>query len=138
MKKLLSLLLSLALVFSVLAPATFAADAEDTPQPFYVRIATFNIDFDIASDGKSTCYSKVTSAYLTDTVDVTMELQRVNNGDWETVKTWTGSGTRQVSLDKIWYVLSGYTYQLCITAEVYDANGNLKETETEYSTLIKY
>ena len=39
---------------------------------------------------------------------------------------------------KNWYVLSGYDYQLKVTAEVYDSTGRLRETQVEYSDSVYY
>lgn len=138
MKKVITLLLSIVLVFGVMSPAALAATGDSTVQPLYCRIGTYIIEFDINSSGKSTCYCSVTSDTSTDSVELTMELQRLKDGDWNTIKTWTGSGTWLATLDKTWYVTSGYEYQLKITAEVYDSSGSLRETQVEYSCSVDY
>jgi len=107
-------------------------------QPRYTRISKINITFDISSAGKSSCYCKVTTIDWADDIDLTMELQRLEDGGWTTIKTWTNSGTGSVPLDKIWYVLSGYDFRLKITAKVYDAKGVWKETVTDYSYTVTY
>lgn len=138
MKKVITLLLSIVLVFGVMAPAALAVSDDGSVQPRYFRIDTYTVDFDIDNSGKSSCYCKVMSGTSTDTVDLTMELQRYEDGDWETKKTWTGSGTCIASLNKNWYVTSGYDYQLRITAKVYDSTGRLRETQVEYSYSVYY
>jgi len=138
MKKVITLLLSIVLVFGVITPTAFATADNDIMHPRYSRIYSIVTDLDIDSSGKSTCNCKVRSGTATDTVDLTMELQRLENGNWNTIKTWTSSGTRLAYLAKNWYVLSGYDYQLRITAEVYDSDGNLMETQVDYSKTVSY
>lgn len=139
MKKAIPLLLALILAFSILVPSALAVTDEDMViQPRYARIATVDVDFDINSSGKSTCYSKVTTADWSDNIDLTMELQRLEGKDWTTIKTWNTSGTHIVSLDKTWYVVSGYDFRLKITSKITDSNGVWRETATDYSYTVTY
>lgn len=138
MKKVVTLFLCVILVFGVMAPAVLATEDNVAVQPRYFRIGTYSVKLDINSSGKSTCYCKVKSNTSTDSVELTMELQRLKGEDWSTIKTWTGSGTWFATLDKTWYVTSGYEYQLKITAEVYDSTGSLRETQVEYSCSVDY
>lgn len=135
-KKIIAFLLTLVMVCSVAAPFAFAAD--EGIQPHYTRIVTFDIGLDIASNDKSTSYSAVTSSSRTDTIDLTMELQREVDGEWETIKSWSTSGLLSVSLDKDWYVLKGYDYQVLATADVYNANGVWQETVSEVSFVVHH
>ena len=138
MKKVVTLLLTIVLVLGIMAPAAFAFAENDAVQPRYFRISTFDIAFDISSSGKSSCYSKIVTYESTDTIDLTIELQRDGGSGWSTIKTWTGEDTGRISLDKVWYVTSGYEYRLRITAEVYDTNGKLLETQIDYSCSVDY
>lgn len=135
-KKLLAFLLTLVMVCSVAAPFAFAAD--EGIQPRYKRIVTFDIDLDIDSRDKSTSYSKVTSSSVTDTIDLTMELQQEIDGEWETIKTWSTSNTWIASMEKDWYVAEGYDYQVLSTADVYNANGIWQETVKEVSFVVHH
>ena len=75
----------------------------------------------------------------TDTVDLTMELQRSRDDtSWDTVKTWDTSGSGTIYLDKDWYVTSGYSYRVHVTAEVYSSNGTLVETAPTDSLTTSY
>lgn len=133
MKKAVTLLLCVVLIFGVMTPAVSAAADKGVSQPNYFRIGTFTIDFYIEDSGKSTCYCRVATDESTDYIELTMELQRKEDNEWNTIKTWTGSDTHVAYLNKNWYVLSGYQYQLKITAKVYDSSGKLRETQVEYS-----
>lgn len=135
-KKMIAFLLTLVMVVSVAAPFAFAAD--EGIQPHYRRILTFDIDLDINSRDKSTSYSKVTSSCDTDTIDLTMELQREVNGDWETIKSWSSSSAWVASMEKDWYVVKGYDYQLLSTADVYNENGIWQETVSEVSFVVHH
>lgn len=135
-KKMIAFLLTLVMVCSVAAPFAFAAD-EDI-QPHYTRILTFDIGLDIASNDKSTSYSKVTSSDDTDRIDMTMELQQKIDGEWETIKTWSTSSTWVASLNKNWYVADGYDYQVLTTASVYNASGVWQETVKETSFIVSH
>lgn len=135
-KKMIAFLLTLVMVCSVAAPFAFAAD--EGIQPHYTRIVTFDIDLDINSRDKSTSYSRVTSGYGEDTIDLTMELQQKIDGDWETIKSWSTSGTWSVSLEKDWYVADGYDYQVLSTADIYNANGIWQETVSETSFIVHH
>lgn len=140
-KKMIAFLLTLVMVFSIAAPVVSAVDVTDPEegiQPQYVRVGTFDIDLDIASNDKSTSYSKVTSGYGKDTIEMTMELQQKIDGKWETIKSWSTSGTLSVSLEKDWYVAKGYDYQVLTTAYVYNPSGVWQETVSETSFVVHH
>jgi len=64
-----------------------------------------------------------------------MELQQKNGSSWDTIKTWSTTGSKTVSLDKSWYVSSGYKYRIYISAEVNDSTGIVEEETLESSTV---
>lgn len=141
-KTMIAFLLTLVMVFSIVAPAVSAVDATNPEtegiEPRYTRIVTFDIDLDIASNDKSTSYSRIASPYDTDKINMTMELQQKIDGKWETIKSWSTSGTWIVSLEKDWYVDRGYDYQVLTTADVYNANGVWQETVSETSFIVHH
>lgn len=132
MKRTITLLLSIILVFSVMSPTVLAAAEDNAVQPRYLRISTFDTAFGIDSSGKSTCYCRVRTYESTDIIELTMELQRLEDSGWKTIKTWTGSDTHINSLDKNWYVVTSYEYRLEVTAKIYDSDGTLLETQVAY------
>ena len=132
----LSVLMALCMFTSAISTASAA---ENTIQPRYQRICFFTADLDISSSGRATCYGCVVPWDSTDVVDLTVELQRTTyGGTWTTIKTWTGSGSGTISVDKDWYVASGYYYQVCVTADLYTADGTFVEGISEYSVVIQY
>lgn len=71
-------------------------------------------------------------------VEVTVELQKLNGGSWDAVESWTasGPGIPGVELEKKHYV-NGGTYRVCTTARVY-GSGELLEQVLIYSVVVTY
>ena len=136
-KSRLSLALSLILILSSLAPTAYASE-ELTIQSRYSRITSFTVAFSISSSGLSSDYSSIKLTNSTDTVNLIIELQQKSGSTWSTIKTWETSGSGTVSLDKSWYVSSGYSYRIYVTAKVYNSSDTLSETATLISSTASY
>jgi len=116
--------------------ASAAVSTGDSIQPRFIKITRLSTDFSVSSSGYADCYSSVTLDNTSDTAELTMELQRsTNKSDWETIKDWTASGKCVVTLDKGWYVVSGYYYRIHITADVYSTSGSLVDSATKDSVV---
>ena len=65
-------------------------------------------------------------------IDLTMSLQRSSNDGrtWSTVETWDTSDYGSAALEEGRFVLSGYSYRVKATAEIYDESGDLIEEES--------
>lgn len=87
----------------------------------------------ISSWGKASCSSFVDckTGY---SASLTMELKRGST----TIKTWTTSGSGMVTLDKTYYVVSGYTYQVVATIEVKDSHGVVVDTIEKSSYSVTF
>ena len=60
---------------------------------------------------------------------MTLELQRSSdNSNWNTIKSWTKSGSGQVKIEESYYVTHGYYYRCKLTVSVLDSSGNYIET----------
>lgn len=135
----------LLLLFSMLSPMALAYDLEPPadepldPDP-YTYIATINIYFDISSSGLTDDYCQVYIPDDTCTCYLYMHLQRWNRDtqEWETVKSWNTSGSDTITLEKEWYVVSGYAYRLKNNIYVYDSNNLLGESTSAYSDIIPF
>lgn len=143
MKRRLVAILSLVLILaSVLVMPASAADipaAETvTVTPRYVNIMGFAASIGINSSGKASCYSYVETANSSYTIYLTLGLQRYEDGYWTTIKSWDGSGTGEVEMDKSRYVISGYYYRTAATATVYTSGGSYVEMVTIYSQSDYY
>lgn len=141
MKKIVSRVLCLLMVFSVLAASgtAFAAPPElSTPaageiEPRYEDINLLSASLTIDDLGKATCTSIAKgSAYSK--LELTMTLYDENGS----VKTWTNEAIHSVSLSENWYVPSGHTYHLEVSVSVYNARGILIDYATTPSNYVTF
>lgn len=129
----------LLLTTSLLISTAFISVQDETLQPRYTNIRSLTASLEISKSGCASCYGKVMLTKSTDTAELTMELQRSSDDtSWNTVKTWETSGSGTIYLDKDWYVTSGYSYRVHITADVYSSNGYLVESEPTDSLTTSY
>ena len=133
------------ILIGMLSPMVMALDPDFPPEdPIepdpYSYIAMIDIYFDISSSGLTDDYCRV---YIPDTtcgcwLDMFLERWNSSTSTWETVKSWSKYGVETITLEKEWYVASGYTYRLECSIEVYDSNMMLCETVAAYSVLIPF
>lgn len=137
-RRILSLVALVLLMTSMLVMPAAAAEETPTVTPRYVNIMYFNASCGINSSGKASCYSFVETANTSYKIYLNIELQRYKDGYWSSIKSWTGSGTGEVTMDKSWYVTSGYYYRTAATATVYTSGGSYVEMVTIYSQSDYY
>ena len=133
------------LVFSMLSSTALAYEPETPeddpvdPSP-YTYISSIFVNFDISSSGLTDDYCRVYIPNSSCSCWVYMYLQRWNSGtgEWETIKTWSTDGSGTITLEKEWYVASGYAYRLKIIVYVYDSDGLLGESAAAYSDIIPF
>lgn len=104
----------------------------------YEGLARSAVTLDISDTGLAQCTAKATlsSGY---SANVTATLQQsTDRVSWDSIKEWSGSGTRIVTAQGIYYVLSGYYYRLKVTIELYNSNSELVDTVPAYSTTKYY
>jgi len=113
MKRLVSLLLVLMVLFSLTATAYATDDAGRAPDVttedytyFYYTTGSLDIQNGIAYCGASaSCVSSVNR------INLSMYLQKYDNG-WITIKYWTNrTNSDDASLNGQWAVMSGYAYR---------------------------
>lgn len=131
----LRLISSLLLICMCVVPlSAFAALPDETPiSPLYTGVATVTRSIDVSSGGCATCYGRIVvrSGY---TADMELELQLSSDDEsWSTIKSWTNSGSGTLTLDKIYFVSSGYYYRVICTADIYDSDDNFVEAIAEAS-----
>ena len=123
MKKIFSLIFSLVIMISCIAPTVCAAKIEDeTVQPYYVGIKDISRTVTI-SGGTAYCNSSVSTRNLTYKISYTMYLQRLDS-TWTNVASWPVSGTYRASKDGSASVDSGKYYRTKIVGNIYDSNCN--------------
>ena len=142
MKKIITTTLIAVILVSCMVPSSFAADKsesfeEEIIEPRYEAINNIAISFEISDSGRAYCSVTVfmPSGYK---VDLTVELQQKVGSNWKTIHDWESSGKNFVNVSGPWYVLSGYSYRLKVTATTYDSNGNFVEAPVEYSKVQEY
>ena len=124
------------LMFLLLMSTAFASNPV---QPRYTQVRSFQVNLSISDGGCAQCIGQVELRKSTYEADLTVELQRSSNGrTWSTVKDWNISDTGVVSLDKEWYVTSGYKYRVYATVEVSAPDGTVVETVPAYSPTSEY
>lgn len=130
MRKVISMLMSLVMFFTVAIPCFAATPDETVVSPRYTHISSNSVDLTInETTGIATC-NATCYAPGTYTVEVECKLQRYQGGFWSTIKTWTSSGIRYASVYQNWAVYSGYTYRIYVVFYVRDSAGNLLESAT--------
>lgn len=132
-KSCLAIVLVLCMCFSLCVTA-FASDEErDDGATRYTGVSTCYAGLAISGWGKATCstYAYCNSGY---SATMTMELKR----DSTTIKSWETSGTAVISMEKTYYVVSGYTYQVVATIVVKDSHGTVVDTIEKSSYSVTF
>lgn len=137
MRKLFATILTFILLFNVCLLPVCAAE-QPTVQPRYLDIYSFSIDLDISAGGTATCSTGVKTTTQTNTIDLTMELEKYNGTRWVVVKSWSDSFGPEADMTKYWAIPSGCDYRVYVGATVFDKNGNAVETVGNYSGEIYY
>ena len=131
MKHLISFALAIILICTCAVPA-LAATVETAPvQPRFTHILNNAVSISIDEDwGIVTAASHCQAQDLNDTVIVTCVLERVKDGEWETLYTWSNSGIGFADIHQSRAVLSGYYYRVSATYYITDENGVILETSS--------
>ncbi len=118
-KRSISAILVLALLFSLFSINCFAAEAEEDygVMPCWTTIESILARFTI-SGINSTSYVKLTSGVST-SLKITVNLQKLKSGTYETIETWTETGTgKTLILDesRLINILSDYRIKVTCKA----------------------
>ena len=137
MKKTFTILLALMLLLSY-ATAAYADEvsmpAEDPVIEEYLDLKRVSAELQI-SGTTATCSGAATSKYNSDSIHMTMYLQkRGDNNQWSSIASWSATSTLKVSLNQTKSGLSGGTYRVRVFVSVYDANRTFVESTNCYST----
>lgn len=103
--------------------------------PSNIAITAMNNSLSLGSVDKLSCYGK-TSVQSGYTAEVVVELQQ-KDGGWNTIKTWSNSGSPFAIVDEDRYVSKGYSYRLKLTHKAYNSRGTQVESITKYSETVK-
>lgn len=135
MKKALILVACLCLLtvwVSAQAPALVTEPLDSVITPMNTHILTTSTYLDVS--GKTATMSASMRAVSSVTkCEISATLQRLQNGTWVNVKTFTASdNTYYTALSETYTVTSGYSYRLATTFKAY-VNGSLVESFTKYA-----
>ena len=127
-------------LFLLMLSSTALAQSPLNIQPRYEEIMRFDPALTISSSGYAQCSSEIRTFDSSYEIDLTMSLQRSSNNGrtWSTVETWDTSDYGSAALEEGRFVLSGYSYRVKATAEIYDESGDLIEEESVTSPVEEY
>lgn len=77
--------------------------------------------------GIATCVGEMQAKEMVP-VKVVVQLQRLESGTWNTLQTWSNTGTFYATKAGSYAIAKGYTYRTKTIAFVYDTNGNIIES----------
>lgn len=136
MKKI--IILVLALMFILASFTTSYAEGSDMTtydlNIRYVDLTRLSASLNI-SGTTATCSGTAKTLISTDTIKMSMYLQKQASTGWSSIASWYKEGTRLVTLDKSKSGLSAGTYRVLLYVTVYDSNGNFVESAYAYSKL---
>lgn len=137
LKKAFVLAMSVLMLCASVNAADLGTDLGDEMTPRYAYTDDIYSSLSINSAGAASCSSSATAISPSYEVNLTMTLQRYDNG-WKTVKEWDGSNDWSASLSGTWYVVSGYDYRVEAKATIKNTSGKTLETATVHSTIVEY
>lgn len=133
-----SLVLILTFAFIYMVPVAMAAPPV-TVSPLYDYTTSIMARIDI-DNGVAICSGSAKPTYSNTIAYLEVKLQRLENGTWKTIETWTdesNDGSR-VSADGNKKVAKGYTYRVQSVLHISDINGVELETANVVSPVKSY
>lgn len=104
----------------------------------YVKVNAMSAGLSMSRFGCATCSGMVTlrPGYY---ADVTIELLKLENGRWNSIKSWSGSGAgiEGIDISGTYWVDRG-TYMTKTSAYVTDSSGNYVESPSVTSVIKEY
>lgn len=118
---------------------TFAKIIENVEEEIvenrYISISQGKLDFKKLNNNLVKCYGRV-MVYSGAVAYVKVELQQ-KDSYWETIKEWSNKGGNMALVSEEYYVESNYDYRIKVTYEAHDENGNVIESDYDYSGVIE-
>lgn len=138
-KKIITLIAALTLLGGVSAQPTSAAidQGSGIVSPNYIAMERAIVSLIRDTDKSVICKGAtyVSNDYI---AGISVELQMSKDGEnWTYVKKWTKKGGTKSVIDEPYSVSSGYYYRLKSIHSSYDKNGNLLDSQTKYSNIVK-
>lgn len=133
MKKLTAFILVLIMLLCIAMPVA-ATNMGGAIQPRYTYIDLLRADLQISSLGVASCEGTVLLK-TDDAVKIVIRLQELDGANWMTIKKWEITGSGSISGTGDYAVYSGSSYRVHVTVYVYDAQGNILESDTARSYM---
>lgn len=115
-----------ACIFVANTTTVFAARRPDTGiSPQWSDVSTIVSDMKVDSWGIATVSAtgQAKASSSADSVEVILDLQKYENGSWNTIKTWTDKkDVKFATVVERYAIAKGYSYQLNITVNAYKGN----------------
>lgn len=136
MKKTIRRIILLTMILAVFGTSLNASAAvRPSVQPYYENAYFCSAALQISEKGLATCYGRI-DLYSGVSADMTMTLYRSSNKtSWSSVKSWS---TDETSIEKDYYITSGYYYRVMLDINIYNSQNKLSEEITEYSSVCSY
>jgi len=131
--RLVSLLLT-ACILSTNAMTVFAARGGETAiMPQWTDVSTIlsNMEVDKWGIAKISASGKASTTSSADSVEIIVDLQRYEDGNWNTIKSWSDKQNIQfAAVSERYAIAKGYSYRLYLTVKAYKGT-KLLETATD-------
>lgn len=116
---------------AAVVPRTMVRSSQDDIMPIWDYVILIVGDITISDSGWTDVFVDVGCDREVNKLQVKIELQRLENSSWKTVKTWSVSANDSVlTAEKSTGVYKGYSYRLKVTVKAYK-DGTFLEQVTE-------
>lgn len=130
--------LVLSLVVGMVPAAAAQTNDESEIQPYYIDLFQITANINISNAGKATCTGYATTYNSTDEIRMTLYLQRLEDGKWVTVKSWSSTGHDYLAMEAYRYIVPGYYYHTLTMVSIYDSAGKYIESASCASRAVYY
>lgn len=130
----------LVLILSLSSLSVFAGNQKNDSlaiQPRFTYINYLYSSLSVSDMGEADAYAQL-DAKSADSVKLEIILQQNLNGQWIDIKSWSAtSAETDISLNKSYYVYSGYQYRSIATGYVH-IDGDMVEQSNCISNVVEY
>lgn len=126
-----AIVIALALCLVIIPVDALAATEDSFTDVIEPRFTAINSIYSLLqideSAGIATCVGEMQAKEMVP-VEVVVQLQRLENGVWNTLQSWSNTGTFYATKAGSYAIARGYTYRTKTIAFVYDNDGNIVES----------
>ncbi len=117
-------------------PLNVVAEAADIVQPRFTYLDGVAAGLSIDNTwGIATCSGNTSTSYNRN-VKVVVRLLQLNNGTWQILRSWQGTGPMTCEASGSCAVARGYTYRTSVIAYVYNSDGTIAESGQAQQTVF--